>query len=100
MKETMRPLEALPLKVRRDIGIVLCDIDDTLTTDGRLPAVSYQALERLQQAGLDPGTPRSQGTRWARPRCWRPPPASRRRGTPARVGGVGPGTDGPRRPDG
>ena len=52
MSKTMRPLEALPLEARRDIGFVLCDIDDTLTTDGRLPAVSYRALERLQQAGL------------------------------------------------
>jgi len=31
---------------------VLCDIDDTLTTDGRLTAPVYAALERLQAAGL------------------------------------------------
>jgi HAD superfamily hydrolase (TIGR01484 family) len=31
---------------------VLADIDDTLTTDGKLTAAAYQALERLQQAGL------------------------------------------------
>jgi HAD superfamily hydrolase (TIGR01484 family) len=36
----------------RGIGAVLTDIDDTLTTHGRLPAVAYDALERLQQAGL------------------------------------------------
>ena len=27
---------------------VLTDIDDTLTVSGRLPAVAYKALERLQ----------------------------------------------------
>ncbi|MGR3766596.1 HAD-IIB family hydrolase [Pseudooceanicola nanhaiensis] len=31
---------------------VFADIDDTLTTDGRLPAASYAALERLHEAGL------------------------------------------------
>ena len=31
---------------------VFADIDDTLTTDGRLPAASYAALERLFDAGL------------------------------------------------
>jgi HAD superfamily hydrolase (TIGR01484 family) len=31
---------------------VLTDIDDTLTTDGRLPAESYAAMERIQAAGL------------------------------------------------
>jgi HAD superfamily hydrolase (TIGR01484 family) len=31
---------------------VLTDIDDTLTTEGRLTAEAYAALERLQQAGL------------------------------------------------
>jgi HAD superfamily hydrolase (TIGR01484 family) len=36
---------------RRVIG-VLADIDDTLTTDGRLTAAAYAALERLQAAGL------------------------------------------------
>ena len=31
---------------------MLTDIDDTLTTDGRLPADAYAALERLEQAGI------------------------------------------------
>nr|WP_040400684.1 HAD-IIB family hydrolase [Amorphus coralli] len=34
------------------LDFVLTDIDDTLTTSGRLPAVAYEALERLQAAGL------------------------------------------------
>jgi len=48
----MQPLAQLPVETRRRLDMVLCDIDDTLTTAGRLPAVSYAALERLQQAGL------------------------------------------------
>ena len=31
---------------------MLADIDDTITTHGRLPAVAYGALERLRQAGF------------------------------------------------
>ncbi|MFV0383763.1 HAD hydrolase family protein, partial [Paracoccus sp. (in: a-proteobacteria)] len=31
---------------------VLTDIDDTLTTDGQMPAAAYAALERLAGAGL------------------------------------------------
>ena len=34
------------------VRAVLLDIDDTLTTDGRLTAQAYAALERLQRAGL------------------------------------------------
>jgi len=34
------------------VTAVLTDIDDTLTTEGRLPAVAYSALERLYDAGL------------------------------------------------
>ncbi len=36
----------------RSLRGVLCDIDDTLTTDGRLTAAAYRALERLHQSGL------------------------------------------------
>ena len=52
MSETLQPLERMPAEVRRRIAVVLCDIDDTLTTQGRLLAASYSSLERLQQAGL------------------------------------------------
>ena len=31
---------------------MLADIDDTLTTHGRLPAIAYAALERLREAGF------------------------------------------------
>ena len=36
----------------RRIRYVLTDIDDTVTTDGRLTATAYQALEALDQAGI------------------------------------------------
>jgi HAD superfamily hydrolase (TIGR01484 family) len=45
----MRPLEELDA---RGVRAVLVDIDDTLTTGGRLTAQAYGALERLQSAGL------------------------------------------------
>jgi len=48
----MLPLSDFPVEQRRAIRGVLCDIDDTLTTGGRLTAGAYGAMERLQQAGL------------------------------------------------
>lgn len=48
----MRPLTAFSLEARRAIRGVLCDIDDTLSTNGRIPAEAYGAMQRLQQAGL------------------------------------------------
>jgi hypothetical protein len=41
----------LPAALSRLRG-VLCDIDGTITTAGRLGAAAYGALERLQKAGL------------------------------------------------
>jgi HAD superfamily hydrolase (TIGR01484 family) len=46
------PLSEFPIKERRAVRGVLCDIDDTLTTGGRLTADAYAAMERLEQAGL------------------------------------------------
>ncbi len=48
----MQPLDSFPVAARRRIRGVFTDIDDTLTTDGRLTADAYAALERLQAAGL------------------------------------------------
>ena len=45
----MKPVTELDA---RGVRAVLLDIDDTLTTDGRLTAQAYAALERLQGAGL------------------------------------------------
>ena len=48
----MQALAAMPASVAAAVRIVLTDIDDTLTTDGRLPADAYAALERLDAAGI------------------------------------------------
>ena len=48
----MLPLSEFPIKERRAVRGVLCDIDDTLTSGGRLTAEAYAAMERLEQAGL------------------------------------------------
>jgi hypothetical protein len=44
----VKPLAELPVA---DIRALLFDIDDTLTTDGKLTAEAYAALERLQRSG-------------------------------------------------
>ena len=48
----MKPLSEFPVEARRRIRGVLTDIDDTLTTSGRLLATAYGALENLHDAGL------------------------------------------------
>ncbi len=48
----MQPLSAFPADIARNITCVFTDIDDTLTSDGRLPAAAYAALEALQNAGI------------------------------------------------
>lgn len=47
----MRALADMPLAARRAVRGVLADIDDTLTTHGRLTAPAYAALDQLQRAG-------------------------------------------------
>ena len=48
----MRPIADMPASVATSVRAVLTDVDDTLTTGGRLPAASLAALERLRDAGL------------------------------------------------
>jgi HAD superfamily hydrolase (TIGR01484 family) len=48
----MKPFEQFPAQLRKQIRYVLTDIDDTLTVNGRLPAVVFAALERLQDAKI------------------------------------------------
>jgi hypothetical protein len=48
----LRPLSEFSLADRRQIRVVLSDIDDTLTENGRLPARAYAAPERLKCAGF------------------------------------------------
>jgi HAD superfamily hydrolase (TIGR01484 family) len=45
-------MDAFPAEIARGLAGVFTDIDDTITTDGHLPAAAYAALERLQAAGL------------------------------------------------
>src|SRR5262249_57039695 len=49
---TMQSLDNFPVVAQRRIRGVFTDIDDTLTTDGKLTAAAYGALERLQAAGF------------------------------------------------
>ena len=48
----MKPLAEFPVEARGRIRGVLTDIDDTLTSHGRLFAAAYTGLERLRDAGL------------------------------------------------
>jgi HAD superfamily hydrolase (TIGR01484 family) len=48
----MTPLDQLPLDRLRKVEVVLSDIDDTITSEGRLTAAAYVALERLHEAGF------------------------------------------------
>lgn len=47
----MKPLRALPDPARQNIRCVLTDIDDTLSTRGRITAAAYAAMEALRGAG-------------------------------------------------
>jgi HAD superfamily hydrolase (TIGR01484 family) len=51
LRSALAPLSELPAAARAGIRFVLTDIDDTLTTDGRLTAAAYGALERLTARG-------------------------------------------------
>jgi hypothetical protein len=68
----MQPLAELSRETAAGLRAVFCDIDDTLTTGGRLGAAAYAALWRLREAGLAvvPVTGRPAG--WADPiaRMW------------------------------
>jgi HAD superfamily hydrolase (TIGR01484 family) len=48
----MKDLATIPFSDLRHVQAVLTDIDDTLTTHGRLPAVAYHGLEKLQASGI------------------------------------------------
>lgn len=48
----MIPFDRLSPAQARQVRYVLCDIDDTITTDGKLSAAAYAALWRLQESGV------------------------------------------------
>jgi hypothetical protein len=47
----VKPFAAIPAAAVKDIRGVFCDIDDTLTSEGKLSARAYAALEQLRAAG-------------------------------------------------
>lgn len=49
---SLRPLLEMPRDTARRIHTVLTDIDDTLSSEGRLTAGAYAALAQLREAGL------------------------------------------------
>ncbi|UOD49911.1 HAD-IIB family hydrolase [Orrella daihaiensis] len=48
----MKPLIKLPTAIAANIEYVLCDIDDTVTTEGHLTAQAYSAMQSLHDAGI------------------------------------------------
>lgn len=48
----MRPIHEMPRAAAAAVRAVFCDIDGTITTEGRLTAGAYQALENLDAAGV------------------------------------------------
>jgi HAD superfamily hydrolase (TIGR01484 family) len=48
----MLPVANLPTEVACNLIGVFTDIDDTLTSEGRLPAAAYDAVERLHNSGM------------------------------------------------
>ena len=48
----MLPLDEFSVEEARAVSVVFTDIDDTLTTHGRLPADAYAALWRLAELGI------------------------------------------------
>ena len=48
----MRPLSEMPFAICRRVETIFTDIDDTLTTEGRIPAVAFDAVWRAHDAGL------------------------------------------------
>ncbi|RPH48291.1 MAG: HAD-IIB family hydrolase [Desulfobacteraceae bacterium] len=48
----MLPFSEFPGELKSNIGYVLTDIDDTLTSNGRLPALVFTAMENLKMAGI------------------------------------------------
>ncbi|MCK5797051.1 MAG: HAD-IIB family hydrolase [Deltaproteobacteria bacterium] len=48
----MQPLKAMSASVRKGIRTLFTDIDDTITTEGRVPGEAFSALWRAHEAGL------------------------------------------------
>ena len=49
---SLAPMDQIPASVCRDLRLIFCDIDDTLTSGGLLPAAAYPAVWAARDAGL------------------------------------------------
>ena len=47
-----KPIAEIPLEVCRGLRVIATDIDDTMTTDGRIPAIAFAAMWKARAAGL------------------------------------------------
>ncbi len=47
-----QPINTIPTESLKRVRVLLADIDDTLTTDGRLTAEAFGAMERLESASI------------------------------------------------
>jgi len=52
LRTALHPLSDIAANTLRHLRFILCDIDDTVTTDGKLTARAYAAMERLSESGL------------------------------------------------
>jgi HAD superfamily hydrolase (TIGR01484 family) len=52
LPETLLPLARLSVTAARRVRIVFADIDDTITSEGRLEAGAYAALWKLEEGGI------------------------------------------------
>ena len=52
MTERLKPLSAWPRGLARGLEILFTDIDDTVSSDGRITAAAYAALWRAREGGL------------------------------------------------
>lgn len=48
----MKPFNEMPEQDAKKIKYVLCDIDDTLTVNGKLPAEAFSAIWKLSESGI------------------------------------------------
>ena len=48
----MNPIHEMPEKTKKSIKYLLTDIDDTLTTNGRIPGEAFLSMERLRYSGI------------------------------------------------
>ena len=49
---SLKPLADFPIADRKLVRVLLSDIDDTMTSEGMLPAKSLQAMEAVRDAGI------------------------------------------------